>query len=80
MHAIQFKLGVFTYWVNPYNYIAFGPRWPNFGHPVATKLLNMLVSDHYLNKFSRNPIQTWCVHLLGEFPVLVHFWAMLAPF
>ena len=29
-----------------------GPRWPNFGPLVATKLLKMVVVDHYLKKYS----------------------------
>ena len=40
----------------------------------------MVVSDHYLKKYSHDPIQTWCVHLLGECSELIHFWAMLAKF
>ena len=40
----------------------------------------MVVSDHYLEKYSRNPIQTWCVHLLGEYLELIRFWAIVAKF
>ena len=40
----------------------------------------MVVSDHYLRKYSRNPIQAWCVHKLGECSELIHFWATLAKF
>ena len=58
--------------------VHFGPRWPNFGPLVATKWLKMVVSDHYLKKYSHNPIQTWCVHLLGECSELIYFWPTLA--
>ena len=51
IHTIQFKFGVYTYWVNVQNWLAFGPRWPNFGPLVATKWLEMVVSNHYLRKF-----------------------------
>ena len=47
---------------------------------MATKWLNMVVSDHYLKKYSYNTIQTWCVHLLGECSELIRFWATLAKF
>ena len=40
----------------------------------------MLVSDHYPKKYSRNPIQTWCVYLLGECSQFFRFWAKLAKF
>ena len=36
IHAIQFKLGLYTYWVSVQNWFAFRPRWPNFGPLVAT--------------------------------------------
>ena len=38
----------------------------------------MIVSSHYLKKCSRNPIQTWCVHLLGRCSELIRFWLTLA--
>ena len=50
----------------------------NNGPLVTTKWLEMVVSDHYLKKYSHNPIQTWCVHLLGECSELIRFWAALA--
>ena len=62
IHAIQFKLCVYTYWVSVQNWSTFGQRWPNLGSLVATKWMKMMVSDHYLKKHSRKPIQTWCVH------------------
>ena len=40
----------------------------------------MVVSDHYLKKYSYNPIQTWCIHLLGECSGIICFLAMLARF
>ena len=40
----------------------------------------MVVFDHYLKKYSHNLIQTWCVHLLGEWSELIRFWATLAKF
>ena len=58
---------MYTYRVSVQNRIAFRPHWPNFGPLVATKRLRMVVSDHYLKKYSRHPIQTWCKHLLGEY-------------
>ena len=39
-----------------------------------------MVSDHYLKKYSRNPIQTWYVHLLGECSEFIRFWATFAKF
>ena len=49
------------------NWFVFGPRWRNFGLLVATNGLKMVASDHYLKqKYSCNPIQTWCAHLCGE--------------
>ena len=40
----------------------------------------MVVYDHYVKKYLSNPIQTWCVHLLGECSELICIWAMLAQF
>ena len=41
----------------------------------------MVVSDHYLKKYSHNPIQTCGVHLYGECSEMaIRFWAMLAQF
>ena len=62
------------------NDFTFWPRWPNFVPLVATKWLKMVVSDHYLNKYSRKPNQTWCVHLLGDCSELICFLAALAKF
>ena len=42
------------------------------------KWVAMMVSDRYQKKYSHNPVHTWCVHLLGECPELIRFWAMLA--
>ena len=80
IHTIQFKLDGYTYWVSIQKWFAFWPRWTNFGPPVATKLLKMVVSDHYLKKYSCKPIQTCCVHLLGECSELICFLATLAKF
>ena len=80
IRAIQFKLGLYTYWVSVQNWLAFGPCWPNFGPLVATKWLKMEVLNHYLKKYSCNPIQTWSVHLSGKSSELIHFWAMLTKF
>ena len=55
VHAIQFKLGVSSYWVSVQSWFAFGAHWPNFGPLVATKWLKIVVSNHYLKKYSRNP-------------------------
>ena len=79
IHAIQFILGLYTYWVTVQNWLAFGPR-PNFGPLVATKWLKIVVSNNCLKKYSCNPIQTWCVHLLGECSESICFWATLAKF
>ena len=38
------------------------------------------IDSRYQKKYSCNPIQTWCVHLLGECSELIRFWAMLAKF
>ena len=72
IHTIQCKLGVYTYWVSVQNWFALGA---NFGPLVATKWLKMVVSDHYLKKYSHNPIQTWCVLLLCECSELIRFWS-----
>ena len=40
----------------------------------------MVVYDRYLKKYSRNQIQTWCVHILGECLELICFLATLAKF
>ena len=40
----------------------------------------MVVSNHYLKKYSRNPIQTWCVQLLGECSELICCLATLTKF
>ena len=42
--------------------------------------VKMLVSDHYLKKYSCNPIQTWYLHILSECSELICFWAILAKF
>ena len=63
-----------------HNWFTFRSRWPNFGPLVAAKWLKMVVSEHYLKKYSPNSIQTRCVHLLGECSQLICFWAMLAKF
>ena len=39
-----------------------------------------MVSDHYLEKYSCNPIQTACVAVLGECSEMICFLAMLAKF
>ena len=80
IHVIQFKLDVCTYWVSVQKWFAFCPRWPNFGPLVATKWPKMVVSDHYQKKYSRNPIQTWCVHLLGECSEMICFLAVFVKF
>ena len=40
----------------------------------------MVVSDHDLKNNSQNPIQTWCIHLLGEGSELIDFLAKLGKF
>ena len=79
-HPISVKLGVYTYCVSIQNWFGFRPLWPNFGPLVATKLLNMVVYDHYLKKLWHNSIQTWCVHLFGDCSELLCFSATLAKF
>ena len=77
-HWTLFKLGVYTYWASVQNWFAFWPCWPDFGPLVAIKWLKMVVSNHYLKKYSRNPIQTWCVQLftiIRESPS----WSSLLP-
>ena len=77
---IQFKLGVYTYWVSVQKWFAFWPCWPKFGPLLATKWLKFGVSDHYLEKYSHNRIQTWCLHLLGECSEMICFLTVLAEF
>ena len=82
-HSILFKFGVGICWVSVQNWFAFEGHWPNFGHLVAKndwKWAKMVVSDHYLEKYSHNPIQTCGVHLLGECSEMIHFWAMFVQF
>ena len=71
---------MYTYWVSVQKWFAFGPRWPNFGPLVATKWLKIVVFGHHPKKHSHNPIQTWCVHLLGECSELIRFWDTLTKF
>ena len=52
----------------------------HFGPLVATKWLKIVVSDHYVKKYSRNPVETWCVHLLGECSEIICFLATLVIF
>ena len=66
IHTIEFKLGVYTYWVSVQDWFAFGLRLPNFDSLAATKLLKMVISDHYLKRDLWNTIQIWCVHLFGK--------------
>ena len=40
----------------------------------------MVISDHYLKKYSRNPIQISCLHLLGQCAELISFWSTFAMF
>ena len=49
----------------------------NFGHLVARKWHQLMVSNHYLGYWSRNPLHIWCVHWLGEFS---YFWFKLDKF
>ena len=78
------QLVVYTCLVSVQNWLFFGPHWPNFGTLLTTtwlkKILKIVVSNHYLKKYSCNPIQTWSVHLLGECSEFIRFWAMLAKF
>ena len=66
--TIPFKLSVYTNWGSISN-------WSTL---AAAKWLKMVVSDHFLDKYSCNPIQTWRVHCLGECLEFIHFWATLA--
>ena len=54
--------------------------WHFIDHNMTKKILKIVVSNHYLKKYSCNPIQTWSVHLLGECSEFIRFWAMLAKF
>ena len=38
------------------------------------------VSDHYLEKWSLDLFQIWCMHLLGQCSELINFWVTLAQF
>ena len=79
-HVIQFKLSMYTHWESVQNWFAFWSRWPNFGPLVATELLKIVVSDQYLKRYSRNPIQAKHVHSLGECSELICFLVTLAKF
>ena len=80
IHAILFKLRGYTYWVSVQNWFAFSPPWPNFGPLLAIKWLKIVVFYHYLKKYSCNPIQSGCEHLLGDWSELVRFWVILVKF
>ena len=84
IHTIQFQLVVYTCWVSVQKWFAFEQCWPNFSPLVARKIhvkcVKMVVSDRYLKTYLNNPIQTWCVRLLGKCSELICFWAMLAKF
>ena len=78
IHTIQFKLVVYTCLVCVQNWFAFGWRWLDFGPLVAKNDWKWCFnSDHYLKKYSCNPIQTWCVHLSGDYflTMLAKFWS-----
>ena len=77
---INVKFGLYTYWVTVQNRFSFWPCWPNFGPVVATKWLKMVVSNHFLKKYLRNPTKIWCLHLLGGCSELICFLATLAKF
>ena len=76
IHAIQFKLGVYTYLVSVQNWFVIGPCWRTF--VVATKWMKMMVFDQYQKNYSCNPIQNYFVHLWGECSELTCLWATLA--
>ena len=79
--SIQFKFVVHTCWVSFQNWFAFGPRWTNFGLLMATIWPKMVISDHYLKKCSRNPVQVQCIHLLGKWVFKTDsLWGTLAEF
>ena len=67
---------------NVQNWIAFGPRWPNFGPLVAKTMTENgpKFCDHYLKKYWYNPIQTCGLHLLGACSEWIRFSATLVPF
>ena len=54
----------------------FGP--PCSGQKNDWKWFKMVVSHHYLKKYSHDLIQTCGFHLLGERSEMIHFWVMLA--
>ena len=59
IHAIQFKLYVYSYRVSIQNWFAFGTHWPYFGPLMAKKLLKLVASDCCMKKYSHNTIHTW---------------------
>ena len=70
-------------WLSVQNWIAFGRRWPKFGPLVAKKWLKIGKNRGFrpLSKNnSHNPIQTFLVHLLGEYSEMIRFWVTLTQF
>ena len=57
VHTIQFKFVVRIFWVSVQNQFAFVRHWPNFGPLLAHKWLRLVVSDHYVKKYSHYTIQ-----------------------
>ena len=45
-------------------------RWPNFGPLLAPQWMKIVVSNGLLENSSMNPLQTSCVHLFRELPIL----------
>ena len=54
----------------------------HIGQILAHYRQKMVVSDHYLKKYSYNPIQTvWqCLHIVGWCAEMIRFWATLVKF
>ena len=80
-NSINFWFGLCICWVSVQNWFAFWAMlaqfWPSSVQNKDWKWVKMVVSNHYLRKYSDNPIQTWCVHLLGACSELLRFWATL---
>ena len=58
--------------------ICFGGIWPNFGPPLAKKLMKLGKNGHFrpsVVNYPLNPINSWCPHLFGEASQMIPFLA-----
>ena len=56
--------------------------WYSSWVPAIIYVISYYIGPHYTGTplYSRNPIQIWCVHLLGDCSKVIRFWATLVKF